>query len=94
MADRRPDLNDQLVGPYCDWRVRCLDVRAAYARFAVAPAADRALAFAAYEAALDREASAAHVYAQQIRRLDRAAHPRSRRSSRCQKRAPLLTPKR
>lgn len=47
-ADTRPELTDQLVGLYCDWRKQCVGVRAAYERFTVAPAADRTLAFAAY----------------------------------------------
>jgi len=72
-ADTRPELTDRLVWLYCDWRSQCAGVRAAYEQFAVAPAAERAVAFAAYQAALDREASAAATYAQQIRQLGNAA---------------------
>jgi hypothetical protein len=59
----RPELTDQLIEFYCDWRMRCEDVRTTYAHFTTAPAAKRAMAFAAYEAALDREESAADAYA-------------------------------
>jgi hypothetical protein len=69
----RPELTDQLIEFYCDWRMRCEDVRATYEHFTTAPAAKRAIAFAANEAALDREESAADAYAQQIRRVALAA---------------------
>jgi hypothetical protein len=72
-ADTSPELTDQLLGSYCDWRIQCLNVRAAYEHFTVAPADDRALAFAAYQAALDREESAADAYAEQVRQVGRAA---------------------
>ncbi len=74
-ADTRPELTDHLIGSYSDWRMQCLDVRAAYEHFTVAPASDRALAFAAYRAALDREESAADAYAEQVRQVGRAASP-------------------
>ncbi len=65
----RPDLVDRLIELYCDWRTACWDVRAAYDRFLDAPAPDRAVAFAAYTAALDREESACESYAAQIRAI-------------------------
>jgi hypothetical protein len=68
-----PELVDLLIDFYCDWRRECRDVHAAYERFSGASAADRALAYAAYEAALDREQSAAEVYAEHLRRVERAA---------------------
>lgn len=74
-ADTRPELTDHLIGSYSDWRMQCLNVRAAYEHFTVAPAAERALAFAAYRAALDREDSAADAYAEQVRQVGRAASP-------------------
>jgi capsule polysaccharide export protein KpsE/RkpR len=74
-ADTRPDLTDQLLERYCDWRNQCVGVRAAYQRLTVTRAADRTLAFAAYAAALDREESAADAYANQIRRLSHAVSP-------------------
>ena len=59
-------LVDRLIELYCDWRMACGEVRAAYERFCRACASDRALAFAAYAAALDREQSACDDYAGQI----------------------------
>jgi hypothetical protein len=65
----RPDLVDRMIELYCDWRTACWDVRAAYDRFLEAPASDRAVAFAAYTAALDREQSACEAYAAQARAI-------------------------
>ena len=65
----RPDLVDRMIELYCDWRTACWDVRAAYERFLDASAPDRAVAFAAYTAALDREESACESYAAQIRAI-------------------------
>jgi hypothetical protein len=59
-------LVDRLIELYCDWRTACAEVRAAYERSCRACASDRALAFAAYAAALDREESACEDYAGQI----------------------------
>lgn len=59
-------LVDRLIELYCDWRTACAEVRAAYERFCRACASDRALAFAAYAAALDREESACEDYAGQV----------------------------
>jgi hypothetical protein len=59
----RPQMTDELIGLYCDWRTRCEEVHSAYERFAQAPRADRAVAFAAFQAALDREECAADAYA-------------------------------
>ncbi len=60
---------DRLIELYCDWRSECWEVRSAYERFTAATADDRALAYAAYRAALDREESAADVYAEQMTRV-------------------------
>lgn len=68
-ADICPELVDRLIELYCDWRTGCAVVRAAYARFAQAGGPDRAAAFAAYSAALDREEDACASYAAQIRLL-------------------------
>jgi hypothetical protein len=65
----RPDAIDRLIELYCDWREECAGVHAAYERFAGAAANNRALAFAAYTAALDREAAAARSYEAQVTRL-------------------------
>jgi hypothetical protein len=61
-----PHLVDRLMELYCDWRTACSAVRTAYEQFAAADDRDRALAHAAYSAALDREGSAADEYAAQI----------------------------
>ena len=61
---------DRLIELYCDWRTACAEVRAAYERFCRACASDRALAFAAYAAALDREQSACEDYAGQIKAIE------------------------
>ena len=68
-AEIRADLVDRMIELYCDWRTGCWDVRAAYDRFLNAPAFDRAVAFAAYTAALDREESACAAYADQVRAI-------------------------
>jgi hypothetical protein len=62
-------LVDRMIDLYCDWRTACAEARAAYERFCHARASDRALAFAAYGAALDREQSACEDYAGHIRRI-------------------------
>jgi hypothetical protein len=66
----RPELIDQMIDLYCDWRTACSEVQVAYRRFSAAPPADRAVAFAAYAAALDREQSASEFYAAQIRVIE------------------------
>ena len=68
-AQVRPDAIDRLIELYCDWREECAGVHAAYARFSSAAADNRALAFAAYTAALDQEASASRSYEDQFNRL-------------------------
>jgi hypothetical protein len=64
------DLVDQMMELYCDWRTECGEVRTTYDRFLDASAPDRAAAFAAYTAALDREESACQSYAAQVRLLE------------------------
>lgn len=65
-APVEPELVDQLIELYCDWRSQCWAVRSSYAQFTAAPAEDRTLAYAAYRAALDREEAAADLYAEQL----------------------------
>jgi hypothetical protein len=65
----RPEAIDRLIELYCDWREECAVVQAAYERFSSAAADNRALAFAAYTAALDREAAAARSFEDQFNRL-------------------------
>jgi len=65
----RPDLIDIMMDLYCEWRTECKAVQAAYEEiWRVAPS-DRAAAFAAYTAALDREESACQDYAAHIRQI-------------------------
>jgi hypothetical protein len=59
-------LVDRMIDLYCDWRTACAEVRATYEGFCQAAPSDRALAFAAYRAALDREQSACEDYAEQV----------------------------
>jgi hypothetical protein len=56
-------LVDEAMDAYVDWREECAEVWDAYERWARAPKIDAAGAFAAYRAALDREESASHAYA-------------------------------
>jgi hypothetical protein len=63
----RPDLIDTMMDLYCEWRTECKEVQAAYERVARVRPSDRAAAFAAYMAALDREESACDAYAAHIR---------------------------
>ena len=69
-VDVAPGVVDRLMELYCDWREQCLEVHAAYKHFTAASPAERALAFAAYEAALDRKEAACEAYATQVRLAD------------------------
>jgi hypothetical protein len=60
-------LGDALIDLYVEWREECSEVRLAYERWHQAARADRADAFAAYTAALDREERASDAYAAVIR---------------------------
>jgi hypothetical protein len=77
-----PESVDRLIELYCDWRTECSEVRAAYGRFTAAPTDERALAYAVYGAALDREESAADEYARQLIRVACLAPAPERASSR------------
>ena len=78
-------LVDRMIDAYCDWRTACAEARAAYERFRLACAPERALAFAAYSAALDREQSACEDYAEHIRLIESrrtsARRPRRRQEA-------------
>ena len=79
-AKIHPDLVDHLIRLYCDWREECAEVAAAYDRFSRAEPGDRALAHAAYVAALDREEAAARTYGYHVELIVTAdAERRSRR---------------
>jgi hypothetical protein len=68
-----PWLNDEFVESYASWREESAAVRSAYERWASADARDRALASAAYRAALDREGHAAGAYRECAERINRRA---------------------
>ena len=72
---------DRLIELYCEWRSVCWEVRSAYDQFTAATADDRALAYAAYRAALDREESASDAYAEQTTRVASLASTERRRTS-------------
>jgi hypothetical protein len=65
-----PQLVDAVMDRYVAWREESVAVDAAYASWRRAPSGDRALLFAAYQAALDREERAASDYQ---RMIDQAA---------------------
>ena len=58
-----------MIDLYVDWREECAEVQAAYDRWSEAQKNERAHAFAAYRAALDREERASEVYAQLVDRV-------------------------
>jgi hypothetical protein len=62
---------DDAVIAYVEWREECMEVWNAYDSWASAPPEDVRRAHAAYRAALDREETAAKVYAGLMRRVGR-----------------------
>ena len=62
-----PEVNDPVIA-YAEWRTACTAVWTAYRCWTHAPRADRALAHAAYAAALDREDAAASTYSRLVQR--------------------------
>ena len=54
-----------------EWREECDALAEAYAGWESVAAADRELAFAAYQAALDREQLASAVYSDSVERVQR-----------------------
>ena len=60
-------LGDALIELYVAWREECSTVQLTYERWGEAPKEDRDAAFAAYNAALDREERASDMYAARIR---------------------------
>ena len=61
-------LVDSLIDAYVTWREACLRVSDAYSSWATETGIVATLAFESYMAALDREESAAEVYARLVRR--------------------------
>jgi hypothetical protein len=62
---------DALLEVYLSWRAECDAVRQAYQSWTDSDRSQRALAYAGYVAALDREEHAAGVYAHQIEHVSR-----------------------
>jgi hypothetical protein len=60
---------DGLLERYVSWREQCAAVRRAYRSWDYSGHDERALAYAGYVAALDREEHAARVYAEQVERV-------------------------
>jgi hypothetical protein len=60
---------DDALHSYLEWRQQCAAVWDAYGRWASAASEDKLPAYAAYQAALDREEAAANVYATLIGRM-------------------------
>jgi hypothetical protein len=66
-----PDrLLDEAFARYLGWLAESEAVDSAYAEWTSAPRSDRALPFAAYGAALDREEQAAAVYRSVLERME------------------------
>jgi hypothetical protein len=61
-APESPWLNPEFVKSYAGWREESRAVQGAYECWAGAEPRERALAWHAYQAALDREERAAHAY--------------------------------
>ena len=66
-------LGDALIDLYVDWREECSAVQLAYEGWREASDDGRDTAFAAYNAALDREERASDIYAALIRQATPAA---------------------
>ena len=68
-------LVDDAVLAYVAWRDESATVWAAYGRWSGAAAEEAIRAHAAYKAALDREETAAHVYARLVERVSELLEP-------------------
>lgn len=73
-----PELVDELMDAYVEWRQECIAVHKSYERWSSVPSDERRLAFAAYRAALDREELASSVYADRTSRVADALTSRRR----------------
>jgi hypothetical protein len=62
---------NELVIAYIEWREESAEVWDAYRSWAIAPDDDAVCAYAAYQAALDREEAAANAYAELMERVGR-----------------------
>ena len=66
---------DRMIEAYVSWREECGAVWDAYFRWSRSPSADAGLAFAAYQATLDRERRAADYYASVTQEVAPRADP-------------------
>jgi hypothetical protein len=69
LARWRSPSTDEFLESYVCWREACEDVRIAYRRWASCASGERALGFAAYCAALEREERASGIHSAWVRRL-------------------------
>src|SRR5438270_14082819 len=67
----RNHLVDEAIERYVEWREECATVEAAYRCWSDACRTEQTIAFAIYNAALDREECAARVYSGAVSRLRR-----------------------
>jgi hypothetical protein len=67
---RRSASADEFIESYVCWREACDDVRTAYRRWTTCNQSERALGFAAYRAALDREEHASSIHSAWARGLN------------------------
>jgi hypothetical protein len=68
-TERRSALADAFVDSWVFWREASEDVRSAYRWWSESARPDRALAFAGYRAAVDREQHAANIHADRAERV-------------------------
>lgn len=66
-----PELIDDLMEIYVEWREECIALNEAYERWSDGPVEEREMAFAAYLAALEREEQASAVYADRLYEIER-----------------------
>jgi hypothetical protein len=72
-SGKRRAAADNALAAYVEWRRECDAVRVAYRTWRDARVLDEPRAFDAYKAALDREESAAVLFARRMRRAHRLA---------------------
>ena len=70
-SSRRRAVVSGALAAYAEWRQECNAVRAAYRGWVGSSTIEEPLAFAAYEAALEREGRAAQIYARSMKHAGR-----------------------
>ena len=73
-------LADEMLAGYLDWREDAAAVADVYQRWSHAPAAEEAMWFSAYLAALEQEEASARSYALAVANLRRSLPARQRRT--------------